>query len=58
VSHVEERITRAHYDEWARVAAALTRHFGDLDGLHRVGRLIRVEVCQTCESNAVLGDAR
>jgi RNA polymerase sigma-70 factor, ECF subfamily len=24
-------ITRAHHDEWARVVATLTRHFGDLD---------------------------
>jgi len=28
---VREAITRAHYDEWARVVAALTRRFGDLD---------------------------
>ncbi len=28
---VEEAITRAHRDEWARVVAALTRRFGDLD---------------------------
>ncbi|MFE0025027.1 hypothetical protein ACFWX1_28810, partial [Amycolatopsis sp. NPDC059021] len=26
-----EAITRAHHDEWARVVAALTRRFGDLD---------------------------
>jgi RNA polymerase sigma-70 factor (ECF subfamily) len=31
VSDVEEAITRAHHDEWARVIAALTRRFGDLD---------------------------
>jgi RNA polymerase sigma-70 factor (ECF subfamily) len=31
VSDVEEAITRAHRDEWARVVAALTRRFGDLD---------------------------
>jgi RNA polymerase sigma-70 factor, ECF subfamily len=31
VSDVEEAITRAHYEEWARVVAALTRRFGDLD---------------------------
>jgi RNA polymerase sigma-70 factor (ECF subfamily) len=31
VNHVEEAISRAHHDEWARVVAALTRHFGDLD---------------------------
>jgi RNA polymerase sigma-70 factor (ECF subfamily) len=31
VSDVEEAITRAHHDEWARVVAALTRRFGDLD---------------------------
>jgi RNA polymerase sigma-70 factor, ECF subfamily len=24
-------ITRAHYEEWARVVASLTRRFGDLD---------------------------
>jgi RNA polymerase sigma-70 factor (ECF subfamily) len=28
---VREAITQAHYDEWARVVAALTRRFGDLD---------------------------
>src|SRR5580698_10963306 len=28
---VEEAITRAHHEEWARVVAALTRRFGDLD---------------------------
>ncbi|NIH80881.1 RNA polymerase sigma-70 factor (ECF subfamily) [Amycolatopsis viridis] len=26
-----EAVTRAHREEWARVVAALTRHFGDLD---------------------------
>jgi RNA polymerase sigma-70 factor, ECF subfamily len=26
-----EAITRAHHEEWARVVATLTRHFGDLD---------------------------
>jgi RNA polymerase sigma-70 factor (ECF subfamily) len=31
VSDVEEAITRAHHQEWARVVAALTRRFGDLD---------------------------
>jgi len=31
VSDVEEAVTRAHRDEWARVVAALTRRFGDLD---------------------------
>jgi RNA polymerase sigma-70 factor (ECF subfamily) len=31
VSDVEDAITRAHHDEWARVVAALTRRFGDLD---------------------------
>jgi RNA polymerase sigma-70 factor (ECF subfamily) len=28
---VDEAITRAHHAEWARVVAALTRRFGDLD---------------------------
>ena len=28
---VEEAITRAHREEWARVVAAMTRRFGDLD---------------------------
>jgi RNA polymerase sigma-70 factor (ECF subfamily) len=28
---VREVITRAHHEEWARVVAALTRRFGDLD---------------------------
>ena len=28
---VGEEITRAHHEEWARVVATLTRHFGDLD---------------------------
>jgi RNA polymerase sigma-70 factor, ECF subfamily len=28
---VREVITQAHYEEWARVVAALTRRFGDLD---------------------------
>src|SRR5262245_24374185 len=28
---VGEAITRAHHEEWARVVAILTRHFGDLD---------------------------
>jgi RNA polymerase sigma-70 factor, ECF subfamily len=31
VSDVEDAITRAHHEEWARVVAALTRRFGDLD---------------------------
>jgi RNA polymerase sigma-70 factor (ECF subfamily) len=31
VSDVEEAVTRAHHDEWARVVAGLTRRFGDLD---------------------------
>ncbi len=30
-SDVQEAITRAHHQEWARVVAALTRRFGDLD---------------------------
>ena len=28
---VREAITQAHHEEWARVVAALTRRFGDLD---------------------------
>ncbi|GAB3397885.1 sigma factor-like helix-turn-helix DNA-binding protein [Humibacter soli] len=28
---IEEAITRAHHEEWARVVASLTRRFGDLD---------------------------
>ena len=28
---VREAITRAHHEEWARVVAALTRRFGDLN---------------------------
>jgi RNA polymerase sigma-70 factor (ECF subfamily) len=28
---VREAITQAHYEEWARVVASLTRRFGDLD---------------------------
>jgi RNA polymerase sigma-70 factor (ECF subfamily) len=31
VSDVQQAITRAHREEWARVVAALTRRFGDLD---------------------------
>jgi RNA polymerase sigma-70 factor (ECF subfamily) len=31
VSDVEEAVTQAHHEEWARVVAALTRRFGDLD---------------------------
>ncbi|MFC7384788.1 RNA polymerase sigma factor [Sphaerisporangium rhizosphaerae] len=31
MNDVEEVMTRAHHDEWARVVAALTRRFGDLD---------------------------
>jgi RNA polymerase sigma-70 factor, ECF subfamily len=31
VTNVREAITRAHHEEWARVVAALTRRFGDLD---------------------------
>ncbi|GAA2637446.1 sigma-70 family RNA polymerase sigma factor [Actinomadura fulvescens] len=31
MNDVEEAITRVHRDEWARVVAALTRRFGDLD---------------------------
>ncbi|MFG1817806.1 RNA polymerase sigma factor [Kribbella sp. NPDC049174] len=31
MSDVEEAITQAHREEWARVVAALTRRFGDLD---------------------------
>jgi RNA polymerase sigma-70 factor (ECF subfamily) len=30
-SDVREAVTRAHQEEWARVVAALTRRFGDLD---------------------------
>ena len=28
---VQEAISRAHREEWARVVAALSRRFGDLD---------------------------
>src|ERR1700730_14193718 len=31
VTQVEEAITQAHHEEWARVVASLTRRFGDLD---------------------------
>ncbi|MEV4254103.1 DUF6596 domain-containing protein [Spirillospora sp. NPDC049652] len=31
MSDAEQAATRAHQDEWARVVAALTRRFGDLD---------------------------
>jgi RNA polymerase sigma-70 factor (ECF subfamily) len=31
VIDVEEAVTQAHHEEWARVVAALTRRFGDLD---------------------------
>jgi len=31
VTAVEEAITRAHHEEWARVVAGLARRFGDLD---------------------------
>lgn len=31
MTDVEEAITRAHHEEWARVVAALTKRFGDLD---------------------------
>jgi RNA polymerase sigma-70 factor, ECF subfamily len=31
VTDVREAITQAHHEEWARVVAALTRRFGDLD---------------------------
>ncbi|MCA2219251.1 RNA polymerase sigma factor [Jidongwangia harbinensis] len=31
MSDVEEAVTRVHHAEWARVVAALTRRFGDLD---------------------------
>jgi len=31
VADVQEAIIRAHHEEWARVVAALTRRFGDLD---------------------------
>jgi RNA polymerase sigma-70 factor (ECF subfamily) len=31
MTDVEEAITRAHQEEWARVIAALTRRYGDLD---------------------------
>jgi RNA polymerase sigma-70 factor (ECF subfamily) len=31
VSDVREAITQAHHEEWARVVAALTRRFGNLD---------------------------
>ncbi|MGW0196595.1 hypothetical protein [Nonomuraea sp. NPDC003201] len=30
MSDVEEAITWAHHEEWARVVAAVTRRFGDL----------------------------
>jgi RNA polymerase sigma-70 factor (ECF subfamily) len=31
VADVREAITQAHHEEWARIVAALTRRFGDLD---------------------------
>ena len=31
LADVREAITQAHHEEWARVVAALTRRFGDLD---------------------------
>jgi RNA polymerase sigma-70 factor, ECF subfamily len=31
VNVVEEAVTQAHHEEWARVVASLTRRFGDLD---------------------------
>ncbi|RSD13286.1 RNA polymerase sigma factor [Amycolatopsis eburnea] len=31
MTDAEEAITQAHHEEWARVVAALTRRFGDLD---------------------------
>ncbi|SEC90517.1 RNA polymerase, sigma subunit, ECF family [Rhodococcus koreensis] len=31
LSDAREAVTRAHHEEWARVVAALTRRFGDLD---------------------------
>ena len=31
VADVQEAITQAHHEEWARVVASLTRRFGDLD---------------------------
>jgi RNA polymerase sigma-70 factor (ECF subfamily) len=31
VIDVRKAITQAHHEEWARVVAALTRRFGDLD---------------------------
>ncbi|MFF1613789.1 RNA polymerase sigma factor [Amycolatopsis sp. NPDC058278] len=31
MSDVEQAVTRVHHEEWARVVAALTRRFGDLD---------------------------
>ncbi|MFG1644387.1 RNA polymerase sigma factor [Amycolatopsis sp. NPDC049252] len=31
MSDIEEAITHAHHEEWARVVAALARRFGDLD---------------------------
>ncbi|TQM85527.1 RNA polymerase ECF family sigma subunit [Saccharothrix saharensis] len=31
MSHAERAVTRAHREEWARVVAAVTRRFGDLD---------------------------
>ena len=31
VTDVRREITRVHHEEWARVVAALTRRFGDLD---------------------------
>ena len=31
MSDVEEAVTRVHHEQWARVVAALTRRFGDLD---------------------------
>jgi RNA polymerase sigma-70 factor, ECF subfamily len=31
VTDVREAIAQAHHEEWARIVAALTRRFGDLD---------------------------
>jgi RNA polymerase sigma-70 factor, ECF subfamily len=35
VIDIREAITQTHHEEWARVVAALTRSFGDLDSSAR-----------------------
>lgn len=48
---VREAITRAHHEEWARLVAALTRRFGDLD-TYQGQAAFRAQALPGCKASA------